>query len=197
MTFLQSFDAVLFRLINQTFTHPVLDTFMSFVTTQRTFYPVFLALFLGLVVWGRAQGRLAVGATVVAVTASDLLCSKILKHLFARPRPFQVEEGVRQLVGASLNTAMPSSHAANSFAAATVLSLFFVWRPDGSPRVWVPLVAFGFAMLSAWSRVYCGVHYPADVFVGAVVGFLIGWGVRTAAVRLFPQWAGKPDGRTA
>jgi undecaprenyl-diphosphatase len=188
MTFLQGIDAAVFSLVNQTLTNPVLDAVMPFVTSQRNFYPVFLALFAWLVGWGRPRGRVAAGATIVAVTATDLLCSKLLKHLFGRPRPFQVEEGVRQLVGASLNTAMPSSHAANSFAAATVLTLFFARRVDGRLRVWVPVFAFGFAVLSAWSRVYCGVHYPADVLVGAVLGVLAGWGAHAAAVRLFPWW---------
>ena len=61
-----------------------------------------------------------------------------------------------------------SSHAANSFAAATLLSLVIRQR----------LVIFSFftwALLQCYSRVYLGVHYPGDILGGIVVGVLVGW----------------------
>ncbi|MBQ5873180.1 MAG: phosphatase PAP2 family protein [Bacteroidales bacterium] len=29
--------------------------------------------------------------------------------------------------------------------------------------------------LTAYSRVYCGVHYPGDVFCGGLLGVVLGW----------------------
>src|SRR5205085_2094183 len=67
---------------------------------------------------------------------------------------------------------MPSGHAANSMAAAIVFATFYRrWR-------WP---AFGVAFMVSFARVYSGVHFPSDVFVGATVGFLYAsgllWGV--------------------
>jgi undecaprenyl-diphosphatase len=56
---------------------------------------------------------------------------------------------------------MPSSHAANSGAAVAHFLFFF-------PRLWPWLVPV--ALVVAYSRVYVGVHYPADALVGLCVG---------------------------
>ena len=55
----------------------------------------------------------------------------------------------------------PSGHSATAFAFATGLG-------HVSPAAAVPLHAL--AALVAYSRVHTGVHYPADVLAGAVMG---------------------------
>jgi len=40
--------------------------------------------------------------------------------------------------------------------------------------VWLRLSFFLWAALTAYSRVYLGVHYPSDIFVGMLVGLF--WG---------------------
>jgi 4-amino-4-deoxy-L-arabinose transferase-like glycosyltransferase len=56
---------------------------------------------------------------------------------------------------------MPSSHAANWFAATFVMFLYY------RRSLWIMLPG---ALLVSFSRVYNGVHYPSDVLAGAVVG---------------------------
>jgi hypothetical protein len=56
---------------------------------------------------------------------------------------------------------MPSSHAANWFAATMIL--FIYYRRSG----WFMLPA---AILVSFSRLYNGVHYPSDVLAGAILG---------------------------
>jgi undecaprenyl-diphosphatase len=51
------------------------------------------------------------------------------------------------------------------------------------PRVVVPALLF-WATLIAYSRVYLGVHYPGDVFVGALYGSLIGLAFAAVEKRL-------------
>ena len=58
---------------------------------------------------------------------------------------------------------MPSSHAANFFALATVFSYFYKKYQ---------IIFWSLAALVAYSRVAVGVHYPFDVLVGAAVGYL-------------------------
>jgi undecaprenyl-diphosphatase len=59
----------------------------------------------------------------------------------------------------------PSGHSAGSFAFAMFIAVRF-------PRWAAPALIY--AGLVAWSRCVLGVHYPSDVFVGALLGSLIG-----------------------
>jgi undecaprenyl-diphosphatase len=61
---------------------------------------------------------------------------------------------------------MPSNHAANMFAFATTLSFFYKRYKT---------FLFILASLIAFSRVYVGVHFPGDIFFGALIGYIISW----------------------
>lgn len=65
----------------------------------------------------------------------------------------------------------PSHSAANVFALAAVIAIFY-------RKLTVPV--FVAAALVGYSRVYVGVHYPLDVFGGAVLG--IAWGIAGAKI---------------
>ena len=65
------------------------------------------------------------------------------------------------LVARSTDPSFPSDHAAAAFAIA--FAVLFVSRPLGA----VFLLA---AAIVALSRVFAGVHYPADVAAGALIG---------------------------
>ena len=56
---------------------------------------------------------------------------------------------------------MPSSHAANWFAATMILFVYY------RRSLWFMLPG---AMLVSFSRIYNGVHYPSDVLAGAILG---------------------------
>ena len=60
-----------------------------------------------------------------------------------------------------------SSHAANTFAVAIYITMLFKdFRVSFSMFVW--------AMITSFSRIYLGVHYPGDVVCGALAGIIIG-----------------------
>jgi membrane-associated phospholipid phosphatase len=84
------------------------------------------------------------------------------------------------------NSSFPSSHAANAFTLAWVLSSR--WR-----RAWPAF--FGLATLVAFSRMYLNRHYLSDVVAGAVLGMAIAW----AAQCWLASWSRRrPDaGRAA
>ena len=75
-----------------------------------------------------------------------------------------------------------SSHAANTMAAATYLTLCIRHRALGW---WF----YAWALLNCWTRVYLGVHYVGDLLVGTLWGLCVGWSVYKLSRRFFPQLA--------
>ncbi|PKN01314.1 MAG: hypothetical protein CVU77_05810 [Elusimicrobia bacterium HGW-Elusimicrobia-1] len=195
---LGGWDTALFRILNGSLTCGFMDALMPFVTNTKNFYPAFILLFAGLMIFGKYRGRIAGITVVMGTSIADVISSRILKELFARPRPFVTLEDVRQLVGAA-GFSMPSSHAFNSFAAATMFALFFDKKlPDiknpaerFAREKWAAIVAYFLAFLSAYSRIYVGVHYPADSLVGAAGGMLTGW-LSYKAAKAVAVRAGRP-----
>jgi undecaprenyl-diphosphatase len=62
-----------------------------------------------------------------------------------------------------------SSHASNTFAIASYM--FLVFRGKIRAMGWL----FLWAGVISYTRIYLGVHYPADILVGALVGIACGW----------------------
>jgi undecaprenyl-diphosphatase len=115
--------------------------------------------------------RKAAVLSLIALAVSGLAV-QTLKHLIGRPRPRLADQGIAGW-GPSFQSghdSLPSGHALSSFAMAAVLSAFY---PAGQ-WAWYSLAA-----LVAFTRIYIGAHFASDVFVGAVLGVLIGiWASR-------------------
>ena len=96
----------------------------------------------------------------------------VLKHLFARVRPCNVDTTVELLVKRPKGFSFPSGHSAAAFCAVGVLY--------GAKIKRLLLPSFILACLIAFSRLYLYVHFPTDVLAGAMCGFFIGYGVLRA-----------------
>lgn len=168
LTWLLNVDRELFFLINRDLQNLFFDLIMPFITNQRNWTPLFVVIILGLLWKGGRKGRWALLLLAAALTLSDQLSSSVIKPLVKRERPCVTygELGMVHLpTGITRSPSFPSSHAANSASAATVLAFLYPqWRT-------VCVLA---AALVAFSRVYVGVHYPLDVLAGALLGFLSG-----------------------
>ena len=109
---------------------------------------------------------------VLAFVIADQVSSGLIKHLVERLRPTHdpsLGDAVHVVNGYRGGMyGFVSSHAANSFAAATLIALIMRHR-----LVTISLLAW--AALQCYSRVYLGVHYPGDILGGIIVGVLAGW----------------------
>ncbi len=111
------------------------------------------------------QEIFTIGISLVAT----YIFTGILKLIFAVPRPFLVLKNIHELITYGGNNSFQSMHAALFTALAT--SIYPYHRKLG--------ICIGvLALLIGFSRVYVGVHYPADVLAGFCIGFLIPYAVR-------------------
>lgn len=168
--FLYSIDKALFTICNQTIANPVFDLSMPFLTdlNQKWYGITLFALLWLLLFWkGGKRGRVVALLLIPLITLSDQLSSSVIKNIVQRPRPCHTVNGVeilqdiRELVPCGSGFSFPSSHAVNSFAAATYLSHFYGrWS-------WA---FYSYAVVIGFSRVSVGVHYPSDVAGGGLIG---------------------------
>ena len=187
MPWLEALDVSLFRFINGTLSNPLFDAVMPWLSGNRMFAPAILLLIVILIWRGRGKGVLFLLLLALAIGVTDGLVCNTLKHAVGRARPNLVLENVHLLVGSSTSGSMPSSHAANWFAATMVAFLF----QRRSWRVMLPL-----ALAVSLSRVCNGVHYPSDVLAGAILGagsgFAVVFGLNAmwqfVGCKWFPLW---------
>ncbi len=114
--------------------------------------------------------------------ATTALAVVLLKAAVGRVRPWEAL-GLAPLFDAPTDPSFPSGHAAGAFACALfATTLLLSPASPGSPRRARALLASAtllvVAAAIALSRVYLGVHYPADVACGALFGGAVGyaWG---------------------
>ena len=162
---LQHYDEILFLWFLQRRCHrwPVAASRWVSCTGDGYWYAL-----LGVGVWWLDGDR---GAAFLEAGLAAFLIERplyfLLKNGFRRGRPQSRLAGFRSHVVPADEFSFPSGHTSAAFVTAVLLSWFY-------PPLSLPV--FLWAAAVGLSRVLLGVHYPADVLAGAVMGTLCAWG---------------------
>lgn len=172
METLEALDRQLFLFLNS-FHSVYLDEFMYLVTKIVIFTPLFIYwIYLLFKKYKGKKMLVLLPFIALLITITDQAATQTKEHV-KRFRPtHNIEIGhqihvVRDYRGG--DHGFFSGHASNTFGIATLLfwmlsnksmafrSTFFLW-----------------AGLTSYSRIYLGVHYPSDIFMGMLVGLAAG-----------------------
>lgn len=152
MSMFSQFDYYVLTFLNS---FSFLDPFMLFVSLQ---FDYFLFLILAVLFYYRGRQETIL---FLALLVSSWALAMSLKPVFEVPRP----EAIR-FVTCTTGYSMPSGHSLMSFALATFLH----------PRAGkYKFLIWAFAITVSLSRIFIGVHFPSDVFVGALIGCIVGF----------------------
>ena len=144
---------------------PAGDAVMCFITKLGNAGMIWIVLAVILLLIPKTRKT---GIIILAALCIDLVvCNGILKNLFARIRPCDVNTQIQLLIARPDDFSFPSGHTAASFAA--VAALYF----SGERKLWKPALVL--ACLIAFSRLYLYVHYPTDILGGILVGIAAGY----------------------
>lgn len=210
-------DQYLLYNINVKLAHPLLDRFFVTISDQDTFYVPIILSVLAILIWGKIRGRIFLFMMVMCLLIGDAGIGWAIKKSVCRPRP---HESVEWVISRRLETnplrigpvkiptkleytteeahvrhnphgrSMPSGHVLNNVALAMLVTIYYRR---------LSLIAWAWAFLIAWSRIYTGSHYPSDcavsfglaiLYTPAIV-FGLDWLWRNIRLPLLEKWRQK------
>ena len=173
MEYLFELDQMIFEWINLNWSNKVLDTIFIPVRNKYTWIPLYLAVVLFMIFKHKKNGIKWLAILILTVILSDQISAGLIKPLVERIRPcnnLQISNSINVLVPCGRGYSFPSAHACNHFALAFFALISLKQKYKYLNRWLIP-----WATIIAIAQVYVGVHYPIDIFIGALLGIFIGY----------------------
>jgi len=142
------------------------DSLWLFITNQFFWSPLFILIFyLTIKSYGWKTGGFLILSMIVLVAFSDQF-TNFIKNTVQRSRPNNNEE-IKHLLRVLINPqsySFMSGHATTS----TFFSVYVLLLLKDNYK-YIYLILF-FPLVFSYSRLYLGVHFPIDIFVGILIG---------------------------
>jgi len=151
---------------------PFFDVVFEWISGRYSWIPLYALLVVFLLIKFKQRLLLITPFIVLLIVMSDQTSVHLFKNVFMRLRPCHNPD-ISNLVHivndhCGGQYGFVSSHATNTFALA-----FFVGSILKKHMSWLLPSLLVWAAIVSYSRIYLGVHYPADVLCGALLGTII------------------------
>lgn len=107
------------------------------------------------------------GEITLETLANTFLIYTPMQFIAGRERPDEAAGNGRFLRHGNFNTSFPAGHPMFTWAMATVVAHEY-------PKTWVKIMMYGAASAVSAARLTGRNHFPSDIWVGSVLGYLIG-----------------------
>lgn len=147
------------------------DHFMWMYSYKWTWVPLYVSLaYVVFRNFSLKASLLFVLCITLVITCGDQITSTVIRPWVGRLRPSHLDNPISPLVhivdgyrGGAFS--FPSAHAANSWGLTSFMILLL-------RRRYLCLFLVFWALLTCYSRLYLGVHYPGDLLAGMLIGIL-------------------------
>ena len=157
----EALDVAVYRAVAASPT-PDVDRLLQRLSDSANFSMLWFGVAGMLAVVGGRRGRRAAVDGVLAIGMASLVANQVVKPIAVRGRPTRDGDQVAERsVRMPTSRSFPSGHTASAFAFTAAVSNV------------IPPLAFPLSLLASavgYSRVHTGVHFPADVLFGSVLG---------------------------
>ncbi|MEO6315662.1 MAG: phosphatase PAP2 family protein [Chitinophagaceae bacterium] len=114
--------------------------------------------------------------SLISASLVSLVFSSVLKNLFSVPRPAVVFDNNSFVIIGKIavgHASLPSGHSITVFTTLTVLLFAFMPKKLEYKILWSFLTIVT-GLIIAFTRVGVGAHYPLDVVIGSIIGYVSG-----------------------
>ncbi|MFJ5623147.1 undecaprenyl-diphosphatase [Peribacillus loiseleuriae] len=139
-----------------------LDNLMVFIT-NNAIYMFALVLLILWIFGGKAMKRAVLYAGGTGLIA--LVVNILIAQIYYEPRPF-VTHHIQTLIQHANDSSFPSDHSTGAFTIA--IAMWFRYKKIGIPM-------FILALLTGFSRIWAGLHYPFDVVGSLIVAIVVSY----------------------
>ncbi len=137
----------------------------------------FISFFALFAFWKKRYRGLVVWIIASVVLARGIL-TPLIRYLFPSARPF-VNHSVNLLLVHDASNSFPSGHTAFLFALSSAIFFYAFTKALSSKEksffLYLGTLFLALSLLVGLARVFCGVHWPADILEGVIVGIFSGW----------------------
>lgn len=145
------------------------DHFMYLFSDRWIWVPMYAAiLYVMIRNFSFRKTIICVAALALTITIADQVGASLIRPMVERLRPSNPENPISDVIHIVNNNrsgryGFPSCHAANTFGLAFFVCFLFRYR-------WLTAFLMFWAVVTCYSRVYLGLHYPGDLLAGMLLG---------------------------
>ena len=165
------------------------DHFMYLFSDRWIWVPMYVAILYVMVRnFSIRKTIVCMIAIALTITIADQVGASLIRPIVERLRPSNPDNPISEAVHIVNNYrsgkyGFPSCHAANTFGLAFFVCFLF-------RRRWLTAFLMFWAVVTCYSRVYLGLHYPGDLLFGMILGLLSATMVYLIMQKLIPEHSG-------